>query len=901
MLLSRLNTRLFALFAVALMLSLCVSPLFAGVNALAAEAAEAAETAEAPGAASESSGSDLTQTATPQAPDQTYMDLLRDSGIISSSDAQLLQFAAGRRRIEPDNYMDDLYFDTWSVLMQVHRNRSIDITENFDVYFNEEMHGMTRTLPAYSSAEAFEIWNMEVVGDPYHYDEDTIYIGSANRTVSGFQHYTIKYTIANFDDSYDGYDRLYRDIVGSEVSYPVYNVCGAIVLDEGMTFDDVAIYSGRYGYTENEYIESLSSANRLLVYNTKELGSYNAVTVDAKLPEGAYSEPALLQPDYIVDNMVINASIDKYGLMHVDEEYDISILSSYAASFTRSLPVYGDVESKVKKLTLTKDGGKPETSKNSYISCTLDPADGTQAHITVSYDMQYLIRTDKSDSPLEFAVITYNGTRCKYKNVEIDLDTPFDLDSQLQYFGVYTGDYSSLSSYSESVYDAKYYFSDDIGGHSIKSVLSGSDMPIGEIATMETAFVKDALQRKTLATDYILSILGLGGIGALIASLFVKKSSEKQLTPSVQYYPPAGLNPAEVGYIIDNECENRDVTSLIYYWASKGFLTIEVPKKGSGFTLHKLKPLSSDFRDYEKDLFNKIFRLGDGDTVKSSQLTNKMYSDVSTAVSKVQNVFTGSQRFFTSNSSTLAGLLPVAVPALVWLGALAAARLWGSNDGASTSLALGGIISYFAARSTKKSLIRKHKDGAGTSIFRIIGKWALLGLAFLAMFACGGGSVSYITGSILGALVLANTLIAPRLLKRTDFYTDLLGLVVGFKEFLTTAEKERLKMLLDENPSYYYDILPYAQVLGVSKQWLSRFDGLTMQSPAWFYGPAVTPYTLNTMLNTNMTRMNNSMTSVPSSSGSSGGGFSGGSFGGGFSGGGGGFSGGGGGGGAGGW
>ena len=30
--------------------------------------------------------------------------------------------------------------------------------------------------------------------------------------------------------------------------------------------------------------------------------------------------------------------------------------------------------------------------------------------------------------------------------------------------------------------------------------------------------------------------------------------------------------------------------------------------------------------------------------------------------------------------------------------------------------------------------------------------------------------------------------------------------------------------LLDENPNYFYDILPYAYVLNVSKKWIDKFD-----------------------------------------------------------------------------
>jgi len=126
--------------------------------------------------------------------------------------------------------------------------------------------------------------------------------------------------------------------------------------------------------------------------------------------------------------------------------------------------------------------------------------------------------------------------------------------------------------------------------------------------------------------------------------------------------------------------------------------------------------------------------------------------------------------------------------------------------------------------------------------------------------------------------------------RRTDYYTYVLGLCLGFKTFLMTAEKDRIEMLLNQNPDYYYNILPYAQVLGVTKIWEKKFDGLLTQPPSWCYGAGAeaSMFSARTMSNM-MGTMQSSMTSSPSSSGGGGGGsFSGGGSSGGGSGGGGG-------------
>ena len=96
-------------------------------------------------------------------------------------------------------------------------------------------------------------------------------------------------------------------------------------------------------------------------------------------------------------------------------------------------------------------------------------------------------------------------------------------------------------------------------------------------------------------------------------------------------------------------------------------------------------------------------------------------------------------------------------------------------------------------------------------------------------------------------------------------------------------------MLLEENPQYYYDILPYANVLGVSDKWENKFKELTIQPPAYVSGPDLIDLHIYASLVRSLNRdMSAAMAQKPSSSSrsgfggfSGGGGFGGGGFGGG--------------------
>ena len=108
---------------------------------------------------------------------------------------------------------------------------------------------------------------------------------------------------------------------------------------------------------------------------------------------------------------------------------------------------------------------------------------------------------------------------------------------------------------------------------------------------------------------------------------------------------------------------------------------------------------------------------------------------------------------------------------------------------------------------------------------------------------------------------------------------------------MEVAEKDRLEMLLEENPQYYYDILPYAHVLGVSDKWEDKFKDIALEPPRYVSGgeTAVNLYLYTRLMHSMDAGMRSAMSHKPSSSSRSGfggfrgggGGFGGGGFGGG--------------------
>ena len=131
--------------------------------------------------------------------------------------------------------------------------------------------------------------------------------------------------------------------------------------------------------------------------------------------------------------------------------------------------------------------------------------------------------------------------------------------------------------------------------------------------------------------------------------------------------------------------------------------------------------------------------------------------------------------------------------------------------------------------------------------------------------------------------------------KRTDKCVEWMGYLAGLRDFIETAELERMQVIAEETPEMFYHILPFAYVFGLSDILLDKMKELTLPAPEWYETRGGDDYfdyyLMHRMLHTDMRHVATTIATPkpPENSGSStsAGSFSGGSFrGGGFSGGG---------------
>lgn len=370
---------------------------------------------------------------------------------------------------------------------------------------------------------------------------------------------------------------------------------------------------------------------------------------------------------------------------------------------------------------------------------------------------------------------------------------------------------------------------------------------IHEGLTLAVAFDKGAVSEPTRSEIFFLYLRSNWALFVPLVAfvlmfwLWWTKGRDPRLRPiAAQYEPPDKLTPGEVGTLVDNSADMRDITASIVDLAVRGYLVIEEQQKDHMlglthskeyvFHLKKSQAEWNTLQAHEQDLLGGLFSAGNaGDSVSLSELHNRFYTALPGIRSDIFGSLVGHGYYLHRPDVVRSGYLGFGVVMgviLIW-GGIAIARNMGM---APTSFVVAGILT-----------------GA---------------------IICG-----------FGWFMPAHTQAGARALEG----------VLGFEDFLNHVEADRFNRMI-KTPEMFEKFLPFAMALGVEKNWSNAFKDIYTQPPQWYqgnFGAGFYPYMFVSSLNSMSSVASTAMASAPRSSGGSGfgggggGGFSGGGFGGG--------------------
>ncbi|MDR0852566.1 MAG: DUF2207 domain-containing protein [Clostridiales Family XIII bacterium] len=331
----------------------------------------------------------------------------------------------------------------------------------------------------------------------------------------------------------------------------------------------------------------------------------------------------------------------------------------------------------------------------------------------------------------------------------------------------------------------------------------------------------------------------------IIFLLWIFIGRDKKPVQTVEFYPPDDLNPAEIGYLIDGKVDDKDLLAMILFWASQGYLTIEETEKGK-FTLTRTEKDASDFDEIPARLFQSLF-LSDGKSVDLSKRNSPFAAAMSIARDHLKKQFNeGSDGLINKKSLKVrkAGVFLSFIPLVMYF---IVETFMTESSSSYTPAILILLVVGFMFVPVGMAIIVLLYTGAKHIVSSL--RWKvifivvpLIAIGFPYLIKLFPVSTPMSAGAFISVALCG--FFSYHIARKSDYYCDVLGKIRGFKNFIKTAEIDRLKVLFDEDPAYFYNILPYAWVFGLSDKWSEKFETIAKAPPVWyrgFYGDGGTP------------------------------------------------------------
>lgn len=343
-------------------------------------------------------------------------------------------------------------------------------------------------------------------------------------------------------------------------------------------------------------------------------------------------------------------------------------------------------------------------------------------------------------------------------------------------------------------------------------------------------------------------------------------------TQTVEFYPPENMSAAEVGYIYGKRPSKKLTISLIVQLASKGYIKIdEIKEKKKEIQITNLAPIRPNellpfdstlpkriieikkikvadkyLTKKETTMMKYLFKKGDTKSLKTNfdkfdsikdNLVSRGYIKIlsDNGLDRLSYIDTKKQEYNKKIIHYEKDMLEYnkkmsKMPSLTELESIVYNRL---IENESTVILSKHKTFYKAFDDVEKNLESKLKDAVHDKIATkkmITSIFITIIVAILSIISYRGvedldpnWKILYILSFIC---VFINIFFTIFMKRKTEYGEKITAQVLGFRHFLITVEKPKLEALVEENPNYFYNILPYTYVLNISKKWIKKFEDI---------------------------------------------------------------------------
>ena len=336
-------------------------------------------------------------------------------------------------------------------------------------------------------------------------------------------------------------------------------------------------------------------------------------------------------------------------------------------------------------------------------------------------------------------------------------------------------------------------------------------------------------------TEFSIFLTSIILLGVFIAACtiidLVSYARKKRIIKPVEFFAPKGYSPIDVAlvYSARRVKANALFTPLLLYWADQGYVTVE--EDGRGLKITKLKPLppfkqsgraNEKTYECEQTLFKEMFPTPKSEvfyTLAARKSVNETYDKTVEQCKKLSRSVVGKK------GSIYSLLMKGAAALLAFLiGTLASIYLSSPIVFIMLFPVIGAVLIKFLPAPAY----------ARVPFFLVWGGVPLLCMIFLVPMPV---TFKIAIGAAIFTLLLTVFVFGEHADFRGQEELKIYGKICSFKQFLILVDKDRLERLVEDNPNYFYDVLPYFYVFGITKKMKQKFDRIIPDGSFRLLGP----------------------------------------------------------------
>ena len=314
------------------------------------------------------------------------------------------------------------------------------------------------------------------------------------------------------------------------------------------------------------------------------------------------------------------------------------------------------------------------------------------------------------------------------------------------------------------------------------------------------------------------------------------KMRRKEDNPlKLSLYPSRKIPIALCSYIQHGEIQQEDFAALFIQWAQQGYL--QISEEDTQIYLIKKQPLPKQSPSYEQYLFTTLFQ--HESKICINDLNQQEYLDIWDKAKQLleETIETNTTHKIYKKTSlfllTLRGLcIGILVFLIVFSTLYPVTQLMKESLLYSSLSAIGVSICFvlWGIYMQKEETCIKQEENKGSFLLNIV--TSIIVIIIIKLLLDAKANMLYLAITFSSILFISNLLLlnGGRTRRGYIYLQD----ICKIQNCILHIRYTYLKQLLQQDPHYYYRILPYAYALNLDKIWKAKFETYTISYPYWF-------------------------------------------------------------------